>query len=262
MDRYIEPFVGAGAVFLDLEPKNALINDSNALLIDTYRAIATEPESVIVALERHAAAHSKTHYYEVRALDRQANYADLPLADRAARLIYLNKACFNGLYRVNAKGYFNVPYGRYDRPSFPTALEIRAISHYLRCAHVELMCGDFTDATADATADSFVYFDPPYDHEQKGRFTAYQADGFDRDEQQRLYETYADLTSRGVKCLLSNADTPFIRDLYREYVIEIVYASRAINRDAAGRGKVCEVLIRNYDAPNPEGNALWGERAF
>ncbi len=249
MDLYVEPFVGAGAVFLDLAPDHAIVNDANALLIETYRAIADDPERVIEALGRHVAAHGKTYFYETRAIDRSDDFASWPAAERAARLIYLNKTCYNGLYRVNIKGHFNVPYGRYAKPAFPEADEIRAISGYLRRTRVKLRCGDFAEATSEATPDSFVYFDPPYDGQENSAFTRYQAGGFDKGEQIRLFETFDKLAKRGVKCLLSNADTPFIRDLYRDYPIDVVSAARAINSDASKRGKVGEVLIRSYEIP-------------
>lgn len=244
--RYYEPFVGAGALLFDLTPRRAVINDANGQLILTYRALMEDCEGVIALLEEHRARHCKEYYYQVRALDREPGFTDRPDTERAARLIYLNKTCYNGLHRVNSKGWFNVPYGRYVNPAICEPDALRAVGAYLRQNQVTLLCGDFAAAVQGARRDSFVYFDPPYHSPDKANFTSYHSNSFGEAEQIRLRDTFAALTRQGVPCLLSNSDTPFIRDLYRDYAIDTLQARRAINSNAARRGAVSEVLIRNW----------------
>jgi DNA adenine methylase len=245
---YYEPFVGAGAVLFCLQPRRAVINDSNAQLMLTYRVIRDDVEGLIALLRRHKERIGKEYYYTVRAMDRAPGFDSLPDAQKAARLIFLNRVCFNGLYRVNADGYFNVPYGRYDNPIIYDESVLRAIHRYLRRGDVQILCGDFAQAVENADKRSLVYFDPPYHSPEKGNFTSYQAGGFGEPEQIRLRDTFAELTRRGAKCLLSNADTPFIRELYGDsgFRVTTVQARRAINSNPGGRGEVNELLIRNW----------------
>jgi len=163
-------------------------------------------------------------------------------------LIYLNKTCFNGLYRVNSSGNFNTPYGHYKNPSIFEKKVLRAVSRYLSENDIRIQSGDFADAISDASEEDFVYFDPPYDSPDSTNFTGYHAFGFNRTEQIRLRDTMLDLTNLGVKCLLSNSSTDFIKDLYGcpEFKIDYVEASRMINSNAAGRGKIQEILVRNW----------------
>ena len=244
--RYFEPFVGAGAVLFDLSPGRALVNDANAQLILTYRAVRDDVEGVVALLERHARHHSREYYYELRGADRTPGFARWGEVRKAARLIYLNKTCFNGLYRVNNQGLFNVPFGSYRHPAICEAQVLRAVSRYLRENQVELRCGDFAAAVEDADGDSFVYFDPPYHSEGGTNFTGYQSGGFGEGEQIRLRDTFAALSQRGARCMLSNSATGFIRELYRDFHVELIPARRAINSDPAGRGNVNEVLVTNY----------------
>jgi DNA adenine methylase len=251
---YYEPFVGAGAVFFDLQPPRAVINDYNPELMLSYRVIRENVEGLSAVLREHDRKNSREYYYELRGLDRNpAAFAALPDVEKAARLIFLNKTCYNGLYRVNSRGLFNVPRGRQKNPSICDEPVLRAIHRYLSAADVDILHGDFEDPVKNAAADSFVYFDPPYHSEDKTNFTGYQADGFSGDEQIRLRDLFLSLTRRGIPCLLSNADAPFIRRIYRHKDLEIltVSAKRAINSNAGGRGSVGEVLVKNKWVSDP-----------
>ena len=243
---YYEPFVGAGAVLFALAPQRAVINDFNRQLMLTYRAVRDHVEDVIALLEQHRDAHCRDYFYQVRGADRTEAFARWGEAEQAARLIYLNKTCFNGLYRVNAQGLFNVPFGRYKRPAICEAEALRAVSAYLRGNAVTLMCGDFAAAVAGAQPGDFVYFDPPYHSADNTNFTGYQAGGFGEAEQRRLRDVFAGLARRGVLCMLSNSDTALIRELYTGYNLEVIPARRAINARPTGRGAVNEVLVRSW----------------
>jgi DNA adenine methylase len=246
---YHEPFLGAGAVFFDLMPRRAVINDSNAELMPAYRIIRDSAEDLIGILETHAKNHGEKYYYEIRNMDRDGeSFGKLNDVQKAARLIYLNKTCYNGLYRVNLRGEFNVPMGRYRNPAICEAGLLRSISAYLKESDIVIMNADFETALSAADSDSFVYLDPPYQRISSTSFTSYQAGGFDEGEQERLRDLFVRLGSRGVKCLESNSDTLLIRRLYESYGFHIipVSAGRSINSSASGRGAVQEVLIRNY----------------
>lgn len=244
---YFEPFIGAGAVFFDIQPNNATINDFNSQLILTYRVIKNNIDELIKALQKHASLNNEEYYYKVRSQDRNTEeFEQLSDVDKAARLIYLNKTCYNGLYRVNAQGLFNVPYGRYTHPAICEEAVLRAIHNYFEENNITILNSDFAIAVQAADRHSFIYFDPPYHSCDNTNFTGYQAGGFDENEQIRLRNTFAELTDRGVKCLLSNSDTEFIRGLYQGYSIISVQARRAINSNAAGRGDVNEVLVKNW----------------
>ncbi|GHV51900.1 modification methylase [Synergistales bacterium] len=249
-NTYYEPFVGAGAVFFEYQPCKAVINDTNAQLILTYKMVRDHADELIAALKTHVVSNSEDYFYEIREMDRDtAAFDKLTDVEKAARLIYLNKTCFNGLYRVNAQGLFNAPYGRYKNPAICDEPVLLAIHNYLLGAGEALviLSGDFDDAVRTADHNSVVYFDPPYHSADNTNFTGYQAGRFGEQEQTRLRNTFAELTERGAKCLLSNSDTAFIRELYASdrYTITAVSAKRAINSDAAGRGEVNELLIRN-----------------
>lgn len=244
---YYEPFVGAGAVLFDLQPKRAVINDFNEQLITTYRIIKNNVEELIVLLKDYKEKNSDEFFYAIRELDRDRDaFEKLSDIEIAARFIFMNKTCYNGLYRVNSMGLFNVPYGKYKNPMICDEPVLRAVSHYLSSNDIELHSGDFAFVLNTADRNSFVYFDPPYHSDDDTNFTGYQAGGFNAAEQTRLRDVFDELSRRGARCLLSNADTPFIRELYANYTIETVMAKRAINSDADGRGDVKEVLIRNY----------------
>jgi DNA adenine methylase len=246
--RYYEPFVGAGALFFCLQPRNALINDCNAQLITTYAVIKNDVAGLLELLEDYQKKTDETSYYEIRGIDRDAaGFESLPDTAKAARLIFLNKTCYNGLYRVNSRGLFNVPYGRYKNPVIYDEAVLRRISGYLNSNDISITNLDFERAVSGAGDQSFIYFDPPYHSPDNTTFTAYQADGFGEAEQERLRNVFADMTGRGAKCLLSNADTRLIRGLYKDFEILPVTATRAINSRASGRGPVHEVLIKNWN---------------
>lgn len=240
--RYFEPFVGSAALFFHLRPGGATLTDVNAELIDCYRAVQKHVEDVIRALERHE--YDETHYYRLR--DRDP--AELPLPERAARTIYLNKTGYNGLYRVNRSGRFNVPFGRYVNPGFrhPDSLDnLRACARALR--GVKLAVRDFADVARHARAGDFVYFDPPYvPVSQTADFTSYIPGGFGQPDQERLAAVFADLAGAGVNVMLSNSDTPAVRALYARFRIDRVLAARSINSKVTKRGKVGEVVVRSW----------------
>lgn len=245
--RYYEPFLGGGALFFDRQPHSATVNDYNSELINCYLVVRDSPEELLAETLKHV--NTSEHFYAVREMDRSPKFAFLSPVERAARLIYLNKTCYNGLFRVNSQGQFNVPFGCYKNPVITDHAVIRAISRYLNQASVTFRNQDFADAVIDAEKGDFVYFDPPYDPvSDTASFTGYSLNGFDRDEQSRLRDVCDLLTLRRVNVLVSNSDTAFIRDLFSDgnYTIQAVQARRAINSDPTGRGKTDEVMILNY----------------
>jgi len=246
-NTYYEPFLGGGAILFNLQPKNAAINDSNIELINCYEVIKNSLDELIEDLKKHQ--NEESYYYEMRELDRTTTYKDnYDKVKRASRILYLNKTCYNGLFRVNSQGQFNVPFGRYKNPNILDEAVLKAVNKYLNHNQVKIFNTDFEEAVLDARKGDFVYFDPPYDPvSQTASFTGYDVNGFDKEEQKRLKSVFDDLTSRGCKALLSNADTEFIVDLYGSYKIEKISATRAINSNALKRGKIAEVLVRNYE---------------
>jgi len=245
---YFEPFVGSGAVFFHLRGRgfaeHYLLSDANHDLINVYRVVQDDIETLIEHLRAHRAAHNEDHYYRVRAQDRNG-YDHLAGVDRAARMIYLNRTCYNGLWRVNRQGHFNVPMGKYRNPRIVNEHRLRAASAALR--GVRLCAEDFANAVREAHPGDFVYFDPPYvPLSATASFTSYYADDFTIAEQRRLADTFRDLDRRGVQAMLSNSDHPLVWELYAGFRIERVSARRAINRDAGKRGPVSEVLVLNY----------------
>jgi len=243
---YIEPFIGAGALLFDMLPTRAIICDSNELLITTYRVIRDDIEALIAHLTIHQLHHSEAYYYQIRALDQTVDYAHIDNVSKAARLIYLNRTCYNGLYRVNRSGFNNTPFGHYANPTINDAHVLREVHTYLTHAEITIMHGSYQLAIADAPRGSFVYFDPPYHSPTKRNFTSYAAEGFGEQEQIELAYHFMHLSQRGVHCLLSNADTPLMHELYADYHIDVIPAKRAINSKASARGAVNEVLIRNW----------------
>ena len=243
--RHVEPFVGGGAVFFGLRPERALLCDVNPTLVDTYTAVRDDVDAVIEHLRALAHDHDRDvrAYYRVR--ERYNRARKLAPAQRAAMFVYLNKTCFNGLHRVNRRGEFNVPAGRYDKPRILNEVVLRAASTEL--SRAELSCSGFERLLTAARPGDFVYLDPPYEPvSQTASFTAYAQDGFGREDQLRLRDVFAVLDRRGCKLMLSNSDVPFIRDLYQRWNISRVSASRAVNSDPGKRGPVQEVVVRNY----------------
>lgn len=243
---YYEPFIGGGALLFALRPSSAVINDANAELINAYRVVKTHPEEVIGLLRRYV--NTEECFYRVRALDRQPGYRRLDPIVRASRFIYLNKTCYNGLYRVNRAGEYNVPFGRYKVPHIFQEEQILAVSSYLRQARVEILSGDYAEALRGVTREDFVYLDPPYHPlSASANFTSYVSGGWGERDQLRLKLECDRLNALGVRFMLSNSCTPFILELYRGYVVVKVSAKRSINSNGRGRGPVDEVLIRNYE---------------
>lgn len=248
IDTYYEPFFGGGAVFFELLPEKAMINDLNSELINVYKQVKNHHRELISFLENHKQHHCKEYYYDIRELDRDSEkYSQLRDIEKAARFIYLNKTCYNGLYRVNAKGHFNAPMGTYSNPKICDKELIVEMSRYLRNHKVKIKNMDFEKFLKTAKQGDFVYLDPPYDPvSETANFTSYNKDGFPIDEQKRLKRVCDELNNKKVKFLLSNSDTSFINELYKEYKIVKVQANRNINSKANGRGKINEVLIMNY----------------
>lgn len=236
---YIEPFVGGGAVFFHLLPKRAILIDNNPELINFYLVLRDNLEDLIESLKKHK--NTSEYYYKIRSLKPE----DLDPVSRASRFLYLNKTAYNGLWRVNSNGEFNVPYGRYKNPKILDEENLRIASSVLQ--GVEIIAGDFSLAGEYIEKNTFIYFDPPYHPISKtANFTGYTVNSFNEEEQKRLAKFFREMDKRGCLLMLSNSDTDFIRELYKDYDIQIVKARRAINCRADRRGPITELVIRNY----------------
>ena len=242
--RYFEPFLGGGAVFFALQPREAVLSDSNPELINAYTRVKSNVEEVIDQLDLHAEQHSKAHYYAVR-----SNPPKDPVA-RAAWFLYLNRTCYNGLWRVNSKGVFNVPMGSYKNPRIVDPERLRRASKALKNA--KIVCSDFESAITRLRPrplfGDVVYFDPPYVPLSKtSQFTSYTKEDFTDSDQRRLALLVGMLSDKGVRVIVSNSETPLIRSLFPEHAFstEVVQMSRAISSVGSGRGKVPELLIHN-----------------
>lgn len=245
---YVEPFVGGGAVLFNIQPKKAIINDYNAELINVYNVIKNNPDELISLLQEHEKLNSQEYFYQIRSLDRSDTYYSMSSIDKAARIIYLNKTCFNGLFRVNQAGQFNSPYGKYKNPNIVNRPLVLAMSKYFNNNDIRIMSGDYKEALKNLRRGAFVYFDPPYmPISSSSSFTGYTENGFGKQQQIELKEECDKLNRRGIKFLLSNSDHPLIRELYKDYEIIVVKAKRSINSKGNKRGEINEVLIRNYD---------------
>ncbi len=247
VSSYCEPFFGGGAVLFHLQPRIAQVNDINSELIQMYEVIRDHVEELILALGEHP--NEKDHFYQVRDWDRnKEQYKRLSKIQKAARVIYLNKTCYNGLFRVNNAGEFNTPFGHYKNPNIVNAPTLRAVSAYFQRAEITFSSTDYAKVLAGVTRGTFVYLDPPYDPvSDTANFTGYAKGGFDRSEQIRLRECCDELNRRRIRFMLSNSATDFILDQYSAYHITMVKAKRAINSNAAKRGQVDEVVVRNYE---------------
>lgn len=243
---YCEPFLGGGAVLFSLQPNRAIVNDLNGDLITVYEVIRDNVEELILSLSKHK--NHQEYFYAIRDIDRDKDaYQQLSKVEKASRVIFLNKTCYNGLFRVNASGEFNSPFGYYKNPNIVNAPVLRAVNKYFNSSNIEFYNEDFADTLTRVARGGFVYLDPPYDPvSDTASFTGYNKGGFDKNEQVRLKECCDELTRRGIKFMLSNSSTAFIRELYADYHITIVQAKRAINSDPTKRGSVEEVIIRNY----------------
>lgn len=246
-ERYYEPFIGGGALLLHLMPTKAVINDTNEQLLNVYRQLKNDEEAVIKAVRAlDAIPCDKERYLETREEYNKKIQEHALDAECAALMIWINKHCFNGLYRVNSKGLFNVPYNNKKNGTSINEENLRGIGNYLRTNEVVIREGDFADACEDVKEGDFVYFDSPYvPVSETANFTDYTKDGFTLEDHKRLAELYKQLSEKGVKAMLSNHNVPLVHQLYEGFNIEVVSVKRAINSDASKReGK--EVIITNY----------------
>ena len=238
-NRYFEPFIGGGALFFELQPKNGYISDMNEELINLYSVVRDDVDGLTEDLGKHEV--SKEYFLNIRNIDRTEMFLRLSDIERASRFIYLNRTCFNGLYRVNSQGQFNVPFGNYSNPRIIDENNLRNCSELLK--NTEIKVADFSEILTKVQKSDFVYFDPPYvPLDDTSSFTSYTKAGFDIDMQFKLRDVCDELDSMGVKFMLSNSDTKLVNELYSNYEIKKVFASRAVNANADGRGKITEVL--------------------
>lgn len=245
---YVEPFIGGGAVLFNLQPKKAIINDLNKELINTYKVVKESPRELLELLKIHDKNNCEDYFYEIRALDRTNNFENINNIEKAARVIYLNKTCFNGLYRVNKAGLFNSPYGKYKNPNIINESAILAMSDYFNNNNIKIIQGDYKNALKGLKKNTFVYFDPPYmPISTSSSFTNYTKTSFNEKEQIELKKECDKLDNKGIKFMLSNSDHPLIRELYKDFDIKIVKAKRSINSKGNSRGKINEILVKNYD---------------
>ena len=248
-DTYYEPFVGGGALLFELSPKKAVINDSNKELMNVYKCLCNEEKfkKMCSVLNHYESEHSEDFFYEIRNKDKNKKSFDR-LSDytRAARTIYLNKACFNGLYRVNSKNEFNVPFGKKLKVNTYDGQNLGIIHSYFNFNDVKMLSVDYEEAVKDAKKGDFVYFDPPYDSDTD-TFTSYTEDGFGKEEQKRLAKVFKELSDRGCYVMLSNHNTKLINELYKDFNIHVIEAKRNINANGKKRGKVEEVIITNFE---------------
>ena len=242
-NRYFEPFIGGGALFFELQQENSYISDVNEELINLYTIIQNDVEALIEDLKKHQV--NKDYFLKIRGVDRKPAYKKWTNVQKASRFIYMNRTCFNGLYRVNSQGQFNVPFGNYTNPRIIDEGNLYNCSDLLKKTQIE--CKSFDAILDEVQKGDFVYFDPPYvPLNETSSFTSYTKEGFDVDMQFQLREVCDELNDRGIYFLLSNSDTTYIKELYSAYNIKKVFASRQINANASGRGKITEVLVRNY----------------
>ncbi|MCI5734209.1 MAG: DNA adenine methylase [Tenericutes bacterium] len=248
-NTYYEPFVGGGALFFELSPKKGVINDSNEELINIYKCLCNEDKfkKMCSVLNHYEKEHNEEFYYKIRNKDRNKNaYNKLADYTKAARTIYLNKACFNGLYRVNSKNEFNVPFGKKNKVNTYDGSNLITVSNYLTLNNIKICNEDFEKSVKTAKKGDFVYFDPPYDSDTS-TFNSYTEEGFGKEEQKRLAKVFKELDKKGVYVMLSNHNTVLVNELYKDYNIHVIEAKRNINSNGKKRGKVEEVIITNYN---------------
>lgn len=242
-NNYYEPFLGGGALYFKLwsndKIKKAFLNDSNAELVNTYKVIQKRVGELVEELKTSKYKNNSTNYYEIRSKKLEDNI------ERAARFIYLNKTAYNGLYRVNSNGGFNVPYGKYSNPKILDEDNLQLVNESLKNA--KITCGDFKDIFSKTKKKDYAYFDPPYHPLTNGSFTKYTKNDFTSKDQERLQKCFTSLTKKKVYTMLSNSDTNYIQELYKNHIISKVYATRQINCKADKRGKITELLIKGVD---------------
>ncbi|VRT35923.1 modification methylase [Streptococcus pneumoniae] len=247
-NRYFEPFVGGGALFFDLAPKDAVINDFNAELINCYQQIKNNPQELIEILKVHQEYNSKEYYLDLRSADRDERIDMMSEVQRAARILYMLRVNFNGLYRVNSKNQFNVPYGRYKNPKIVDEELISAISVYINNNQLEIKVGDFEKAIVDVRTGDFVYFDPPYiPLSETSAFTSYTHEGFSFADQVRLRDAFKRLSDTGAYVMLSNSSSALVEELYKDFNIHYVEATRTNGAKSSSRGKISEIIVTNYE---------------
>lgn len=256
-NNYFEPFIGGGALFFELQKQGKLdgkkvyLFDINSELINTYNVVKNSPKQLISKLDDFKEKHSKEFYYDVRAWDREKNFLELDEITRATRFIYLNKTCFNGLYRVNRKNQNNVPMGSYENPKICDIDTIYSASYALQ--NVTILNISYKEVLKYTSKDDLIYFDPPYyPLTATSSFTSYSESEFLQKEQEELFEVFCELDKKGCLVVHSNSDTEFINELYRNYNIDKIQANRFINSKSSGRGKISEVLVRNKGIDNYE----------
>jgi DNA adenine methylase len=245
INTYHEPFLGGGAVFFYIQqvhkPEKVFLSDLNHILVDVFRNVRDHTDELIEHLKEHKQQHDEEYYYEMR--DR-FNELDKTL-EKSALFLYLNKTCFNGLYRENSKGEFNVPIGSYKNPNIVRAAALQKASRLLQSVQIKEQ--DFESSKEDMEAGDFVYLDPPYDPvSDTSNFTSYSGEDFGKDDQARLAEFCKKIDETGVLFMLSNSNTDFINELYSDFNLHKVTAKRSISANAEGRGDIFEVLVTNY----------------
>ncbi len=245
-NNYFEPFLWWGAVFFNLQKEKSFLSDVNAELINLYQVIKSKPKDLIKFLENQEI--SKERFEEIRAWDRLEWWLNnFTKIERAGRFIYMNRTCFNGLYRVNSKWQFNVPFWKYSNPDIVQKENILNASRLLKETKAEIKLQSFEKVLDKAQTWDFVYFDPPYDVlTESANFTSYNENWFGRDMQSKLRDVFVELDNRWCKVMLSNHNTPFIRELFEWYRFEIVKARRNVNSKGSGRGEVDEIVVMNY----------------
>lgn len=248
MKSYCEPFLGGGAVLFSVQPAKAIVNDLNEDLIGAYEVIRDELDALLLSLKKHE--NTAEYFYAIRDMDRdREKYRAMTKVEKASRLIFLNKTCFNGLFRVNSSGEFNSPFGNYKNPNIVNEPVLRAVSKYFNASDITFCNEDFAETLSKVGKGCFVYLDPPYDPvSNTASFTGYNKGGFDRYEQIRLKQCCDELTKRNINFMLSNSATDFIKELYKDYHVTVVRAKRAINSDVSKRGAIEEVLVTNYES--------------
>ena len=244
--NYHEPFLWGGAVFFNLQKKQSFLSDVNEELINTYQVIKNNPKKLINFLK--ILEYSKEKFLEIRSWDREENWQEkYSEIQRAWRFIYLNRTCFNGLYRVNSKWQFNVPFGKYKNPDFVQEKNILNTSKLLNKTQAQIEVASFEKVLENANSWDFVYFDPPYDVlTSSANFTSYDKSWFWQDMQKKLRDVFVELDKKWVKVMLSNHNTSFIREIYSWYKFDMVKARRNVNSKASWRGEVEEIVVRNY----------------
>lgn len=252
-NNYIEPMVGGGAVFFHLYTNGRIKNksilvDINRDLMSCFEVVKNNVEDLVLKLKEFKKKYQidpEKTYYQIRKWDRNDNFINRSKIERVARTIFLNKTCYNGLYRVNSSGQFNTPVGRYSNPTICDEENLRAVSDILK--KTKLLSEDFETTLDIVSSDDFIYFDPPYHPlSDTANFTSYTQEDFSEDNQKRLKDVFEELAKMGCKVMLSNSDTKFIRELYQDFNIHIVRAKRYINSNPNHRGEVTEVVVTNY----------------